>query len=85
MARHKNGENIDIVNQAFGKYIETIRKKKGMTQNKVASRLGVTQPMIDRWEKGKRNIDFKWAVKICAILDGDIKEFMDEFAYYSVL
>ncbi len=85
MAKYKDEEKMNLVNVTFGKYIEIIRKKKGMTQEKVAVELGVTQSIIDRWEKGKRNVDLKLAVRICAVLDGNIKDFIDNFSYYSVL
>ncbi len=36
----------------IGKVIRTYRKKKELTQEEMASRLGVTTPAVNKWEKG---------------------------------
>lgn len=36
----------------IGEVIRTYRKKKGLTQEEMAGRLGVTAPAVNKWEKG---------------------------------
>ena len=40
--------------KTFGARIEAARKKKGMTQEELAERVGVSQAMINFIEKGKK-------------------------------
>ena len=37
-------------NKAIGSFISTIRKSKGMTQQELADKLGVTNKAISKWE-----------------------------------
>lgn len=39
----------------FGKEIETLRDKAGLSQAELAKAIGVTQTQISRFEKGKRD------------------------------
>ena len=36
----------------IGEVIRTYRKRKDMTQEEMARRLGVTAPAVNKWEKG---------------------------------
>ncbi|QQS11049.1 MAG: helix-turn-helix transcriptional regulator [Rhodospirillales bacterium] len=36
----------------LGQRVKTLRKQHGLTQQEFATRLGVTQPTVHRWEKG---------------------------------
>lgn len=36
----------------MGEVIRQYRKKKGLTQEELAKRLGVTAPAVNKWEKG---------------------------------
>ena len=36
----------------IGAVIRTNRKRLGLTQEQVASRLGVTAPAVNKWERG---------------------------------
>ena len=38
----------------FGARVEAARKKKGLTQEELAERVGVSQSMINHIEKGKK-------------------------------
>ena len=42
----------------IGKFISELRKEKGMTQEQLAVKLGVTQKSVSRWETGKIMPDF---------------------------
>ena len=58
---HKNdklssgGEPMDQIK--IGKFISELRKEKGMTQEQLAVKLGVTQKSVSRWETGKNMPD----------------------------
>ncbi|MFS0736961.1 XRE family transcriptional regulator [Sphingomonas sp. 1P06PA] len=45
-----------------------LRKKRGFTQASLAERLGVEQPTVQRWEKGKREPDLKQLIELAAVL-----------------
>jgi transcriptional regulator with XRE-family HTH domain len=45
-----------------------LRKRRGFTQATLAERLGVEQPTVQRWEKGKREPDFEQFFQIADVL-----------------
>lgn len=57
-----------------------IRKKRGLTQVQLAERIGVEQPTVQRWEKGKREPDLgqlhtlagALGVTVGELIEGDI-------------
>ena len=63
----------DEVTKEFGISIREARIKKGLHQADVAEQLGMSKAYYCYIEAGKRNIYFTTAVKICRILDIDIK------------
>lgn len=81
----KNTKEQKFFNVTFGKCLKKYRISNGMTQYELADEVGVCQSLIQYWESGKRNIDFYLAVKVCAVLGRDIREFINDFAYYSML
>ena len=52
------------------------REKQGLSQNKLAKRLGVTQTFISEIERGRKNPSFEQFFRICKELQ--IKVFPDE-------
>ena len=52
------------------------REKQGLSQNKLAKRLGVTQTFISEIERGKKNPSLEQFFRICKELQ--IKVFPDE-------
>ena len=55
--------------KGFGERIETFRKKKGMTQDDLAQRLGVTSQAVSKWENDAAFPDITSIPAICAILE----------------
>lgn len=53
----------------LGKVIRTYRKKKGLTQEEVANRLGVTTPAVNKWENGVSYPDITLLAPIARLLD----------------
>lgn len=50
--------------KALGKKIEKFRKNKGLTQEELADRVGVSQAMINFIEKGKKKPSLDTAIAI---------------------
>ena len=53
----------------IGKVIRTYRKKKGLTQEEMANRLGVTTPAVNKWENGVSYPDIMLLAPIARLLD----------------
>lgn len=49
--------------------IRQYRKKKGLTQEELANRLGVTAPAVNKWEKGHSHPDILLLAPIARLLD----------------
>lgn len=49
-------------------HLAEIRKKRGFTQASLAERLGVEQPTVQRWEKGKREPSLGQLVELATVL-----------------
>ncbi len=54
---------------SFKDKLKEIRIEKGLTQNEVASLLGVSKSCYAGYEQGYREPDFKTLTKLCAILE----------------
>lgn len=52
-----------------GEVIRKYRKKKNMTQEEIAKRLGVTTPAVNKWEKGVTQPDIMLLAPIARLLD----------------
>lgn len=64
-----------IMNQEkIGSFLSSVRKEKGLTQEQLGEKLGVTQKTISRWETGKNMPDISMFSDICDTLDIEITE-----------
>lgn len=78
---HKNdklssgGEPMDQIK--IGKFISELRKEKGMTQEQLAVKLGVTQKSVSRWETGKNMPDLSLLQLLSAELGISVSEILD--------
>lgn len=44
--------------------LQDLRKKSGMTQERLAEKLGITRQTVSKWERGESTPDFAYLVKI---------------------
>jgi len=45
-------QNQEVIYMKIGEVIREYRKRKNMTQEEMAHRLGVTAPAVNKWENG---------------------------------
>ena len=60
--------------EKIGKFISTLRKENGMTQQELADKLGVTDRAIGNWENGRRLPDYSIIQNLCKALDVSVNE-----------
>lgn len=60
----------------IGKFILNCRKEKGITQEQLAEKLGVTSKSISRWENGHTMPDYTLLKDLCNELDININELL---------
>ena len=53
---------------AIGEVIKKYRKNKGMTQEEMATCLGVTTPAVNKWERGNTLTDVALLAPIARLL-----------------
>ena len=54
-------------------YLAACRKKKGMTQNALAQKLGVTQGRVSLWESGRHLPDLKHLLMLARVFGGSLE------------
>ena len=59
---------MDDLNNNFGKSLRLLRKRVGITQEQLASDLGVAKANISRYEKGTQKPEFRRLLGIAALL-----------------
>ncbi len=60
----------------IGKFILNCRKEKGITQEQLAEKLGVTSKSISRWENGNTMPDYTLLKGLCNELDINVNELL---------
>jgi len=60
----------------IGKFIASMRKEQGMTQEQLGARLGVTNKTISRWETGKYMPDIDKLRELSTVLNVSINELL---------
>lgn len=60
-----------------GNFIATLRKEKGLTQEKLGEQLGVSSKTISKWERGVNAPDISLLESLSNILGVDIKEILN--------
>lgn len=80
------GENKNmgkVINVKLGEKLKTIRTQKGLSQQDVADRLGLTRSAIGFYETGKRTVDIETLFKICDIYNVDVNEVLKDIRKYA--
>jgi transcriptional regulator with XRE-family HTH domain len=62
--------------QKIGKYISKLRKEKGLTQQELAEKLGVSDRTVGNWENGRNMPDLSLFNPLCEILEISINDLM---------
>jgi len=60
----------------IGEFISDCRKEKGLTQEQLAEKLGVSSKSISRWENGNTLPDYSLLKDLCNELDININELL---------
>jgi len=60
--------------------IQRQRKAKGYTQKELASKLGVSQAIVSRWENGEENFTIATLAKISTALDMELYNPLEKYA-----
>lgn len=63
--------------QAIGKFIAKKRKEKNLTQEQLASKLGLSNKTISKYETGRSMPDYAIITNLCQILDITIGELIN--------
>lgn len=74
MNKGKNDKYIDPVK--MGKFMTKCRKEKGLTQEDIASKFGITSQSVCKWESGKTAPDITLLIKLSEILDVEVHELL---------
>ena len=69
----ENNMNQDKI----GKFIAQIRKEKKLTQEDLATKLGITKNAVSKWERGISMMDMSLLIPVCDILDISITELLN--------
>ena len=62
--------------EQIGNFIAQLRKEKKLTQIDLASKLGITDRAISKWENGRGMPDLSLLMPLCEILDVSINELL---------
>lgn len=60
----------------IGKFINNCRKDKGLTQEQLAEKLGITSKSISRWENGNTMPDYSLLKDLCNELNINVNELL---------
>ena len=63
----------------FGQKVRSERKRKGLSQEELASRAGVHQTYVGMIERAEKNITLANIEKICKALGLSIRDFFKDF------
>ena len=61
----------------IGKFISELRKEKELTQEQLASKIGITKNAVSKWERGISMMDVSLLQPVCDILDISIVELLN--------
>lgn len=62
--------------EKIGKFISKCRKDKNLTQEQLASKLGISDRAVSKWERGLNLPDASLMIELCDILDINVNELL---------
>lgn len=65
---------LSVDQERIGKFIAENRKKVKLTQEELATRLGVTNKSVSNWENGRNMPDLSIMLELCEILEISVNE-----------
>lgn len=65
--------------RTFGEYIRSLRKREGMTNKELSSKLNLDSANLCRIENNKRDFDEKRLAKLAEIFELNLKELKEEY------
>lgn len=60
----------------MGKFIQEMRKAKGLTQKELAEEIGISDKTISKWENGNGSPDTSMLIPLCKSLDITVNELL---------
>lgn len=63
--------------QKAGIFLKELRKEKGITQEQLAEKLGVSRRTVSRWETGSNMPDLDLLIELADYYDTDIREILN--------
>ena len=60
----------------IGQRLKTLRKEKGLTQEQLGERLGVSSRSVSRWENGVNLPDFDLLLELCRLYGVSLDELL---------
>lgn len=62
--------------EKIGKFISKCRKDKNLTQEQLASKLGISDRAVSKWERGLNLPDASLMIELCDIIDINVNELL---------
>ena len=69
---------IEVSCKSIGENIKSRRKNVGMSQNELASAIGVSVPMVCQIERGTKSVTLRLAADMAKVLQCDVNDFLSE-------
>lgn len=66
------------MDENIGKVIRELRKQSGMSQSKLADKIGVTYQQVQKYEKGKTKLNIARLEQIADVFDMPVKHLLAE-------
>lgn len=61
----------------IGKFLQELRKEKGLTQEQLAEKMGVARRTVSRWETGNNMPDLDLLIELSDLYDVGLRELLD--------
>ena len=59
-----------------GRFLQELRKEKGLTQEQLAEQMGVARRTVSRWETGSNMPDMDILIDLSDLYEGDLREIL---------